>query len=205
MHVAAGPQVVAAGTGGTAVGGSTGAVVIIALLVVALVSIVVFFGRGRAARTSIQQELAADVKIGFAYLARQLQDVPDAAGTALVEARERLASAQAVAAAGTTMPVLRAARHTLLEGASAAWEARRSAGLDPGPIPPPPSNAPVTPRMVTVEVAHRSWTAHPSYVPGAVHHFAGGPLNDDHIPGGWYAEPFWEPLLAPADADGPAD
>ncbi|HVV30005.1 MAG TPA: hypothetical protein VHC41_03930, partial [Mycobacteriales bacterium] len=136
---------------------------------------------------------ARDVAQGLALLAAQLDGVP--AGLARTDAQGRLARAKEIAATGRGVPVLRAARHTLLEGLAAAYDARSASGLPVGAPPPPPNDAPVTAEPVDVVVDGRTYRALPAYRPGSVHHFAGGDLAGVSVPGGWYETPFWEPLL----------
>jgi len=188
--------------GGVSVGGVTGVVVVLGLAAATLLSLLLIFGVGRGRTRRLTTELAADVEHGLVLLAAQLEEVrapaADSGGQlALHDAQERLAAARGLhaEAPARSLPVLRALRHMLLEGLAAAHEARRSAGLDPGPVPPPPTDAPLVGQASTVQVAGVSREAHPTYVPGAVHHFGGGRLAGLDVPGGWYAEAFWVPLL----------
>jgi hypothetical protein len=213
--------------GGVSVGGVTGVVIILGLAAATLLSVLLLFGLGRGRARRVTGELAADVERGLALLAEQLNELatepiagaqgagaqgagaqgagaagasaPAGAELARRDAQERLAAARELhgAGPGRNLPVLRAIRHILLEGLTAAHEARRLAGLDQGPMPPPPTDAPLVAALTPVEVAGLTWQANPGYVPGAVHHFGGGRLAGVDVPGGWYAQAFWVPLLEP--------
>lgn len=168
-------------------------------LLVLLVGVAVLggaaFTRSELRNRRRRRELAADVERGFAFLERQLADLSASGDPATTDARERLTAARVLARNGSQPPVLRAVRHTLLEGLAAAYCARQAAGLRPGPVPPLPNAAPLTDVPVLVEISGRTYTGLPAYAPGSPYHFAGGTLADTEVPGGWYAEPFWAQLL----------
>jgi hypothetical protein len=186
--------------GGSSVNGTTGAILVIGALVAIVISIAIFFGRGHRRQVSTQQALSDDVAIGLTFLAEQLAGIDASASVAASDAWNRLATARGVAANGDAIPVLRATRHTLLEGLAAAHVARTEAGLDPGPVPPSPSEVPTTEQAAEIVVDGLVASVWPMYRPGFVHHFPGGTIGRVAIPGGWYAEPFWERLLL-SDAD----
>lgn len=187
--------------GGTSIDGRTGAILVVGILVAVVVSIALFFGRVRRRRVSMQKALDDDVAIGLRYLDEQLDGLPVASSQAVLDASGRLAVARSALADDRSVPVLRAVRHTLLEGLAAAHFARAEAGLDPGPVPPPPSEAPMATAAADVTVDGRTWSVSPAYRPGFGHHFPGGRLSGVAVAGGWYAEPFWERLLTPDEGD----
>jgi hypothetical protein len=193
--------------GGTSL--STGSVYVLffGILLAVLLSCLLIIGRGRWRERTLDRDLARDLDRGFALLERQLADVPIEGLPAAADARERLAAARALYGRGSGLAVLRAVRHTLLEGLAAAHYARTAAGREPGPRPPSPNDAVLTAERVDVELAGVVRVAQPRYEPGYVHHFAGGTLAGVEVPGGWYAEPFWdELLLGPTErASSPAD
>lgn len=187
--------------GGAAVNGTTGAILLIGGMVAVLSSVAIFFGRGRRRQVSMQKSLVEDVRIGLDLLALQIEELSPTASAAAADAWDRLSAARRLAAESDAIPVLRAVRHTLLEGLAAAHAARTAAGLNAGPVPPPPSEIPTIDHPEQVTVGGHAWTAQPAYRPGFVHHFPGGKLDGVVVPGGWYAEPFWESLLlTPSDA-----
>lgn len=181
--------------GGSSVGGGGVYVFAVGVIVAVLLSLLLFFGLGQLRDRRQRQDFARDLEQGFALLERQLDGLPSHGNSAAGDARGRLAAARELEEHGTNLPVLRAVRHTLLEGLAAAHFARGSAGLDAGAVPPPPNEAPLTDTAVTVELLGISYTALPHYAPGSVHHFAGGTLGGVEVPGGWYANPFWEAVL----------
>ena len=184
--------------GGSSIDGRSGAILVIGALIALICAVALFFGRGRQRRMTVQRALADDVAIGLGYLAEQVEGLPEgdaASNAASDEARERLSAARALAAESDAVAVLRAVRHTVLEGLAAAHAARAAAGLDAGPTPPPPSEVPITDQAADVTVDGLTWVVQPAYRPGFVHHFPGGKLAGVLVPGGWYSEPFWERLL----------
>ena len=180
--------------GGSSIDGRSGAILVIGALIALICAVALFFGRGRQRRMTVQRALADDVAIGLAYLAEQVEGLPEG-DVASDEARERLSAARALAAESDAVAVLRAVRHTVLEGLAAAYAARTAAGLEAGPTPPPPSEVPTTEQAADVSVDGLSWVVQPAYQPGFVHHFPGGKLRGVLVPGGWYSEPFWERFL----------
>jgi hypothetical protein len=183
--------------GGSQISGTTGAVFVIGVLVALVLSIAIFFGRGRQQRVSRQKALGDDVAIGLRFLAEQLEGIEPAASQAAADAWNRLTAARAIVETGDSEGISRAARHALLEGLAAAYVARGDAGLEPGPVPPPPSDVPVVPSEQQVTVDGRISRVLPAYRPGFVHHFPGGRFGRVLLPGGWYAEPLWEGFLLP--------
>lgn len=186
--------------GGATLGSTTAYVLFLGVILAVVLSFLLLFGIGQRRDRRVRRALAADLDRGFALLTRQLADLPGAtvpsdAGQAERDARDRLAVARETAARGQQLPVLRAVRHTLLEGLAAAHAARSEAGLEAGAVPPPPNDAPLTDTPVDVVLGGRTFTAWPAYRPGSVHHFAGGTLDGVAVPGGWYAEAFWTELL----------
>jgi hypothetical protein len=194
--------------GGSSVGGGGVYVFVVGVIVAVLLSLLLFFGLGQLRDRKARREFARDLEQGFALLERQLDGLASHGNRAADEARNRLTAARALMEHGAGLPVLRAVRHTLLEGLAAAHFARRAAGLDAGAVPPPPNEAPLTDSPVTVEVRGTAHTGLPHYAPGSVHHFPGGILDGVEVPGGWYADAFWEAVLLdpqrPAPAAGPA-
>lgn len=118
------------------------------------------------------------------------------AGLALEDARERLDAAAALRASSPSLPVSRRCRHLLLEGLAAVHFGYEAAGREPGPIPPPPTAAPLVESPVRVRVGDAEHVALPAYAPGYRCCYSGGLFDVAEVPGGWYADPFWEDLLA---------
>lgn len=185
--------------GGVSVSGALGVILLTGLVVGTGLVVLLVLGVGRIRQRRATAALAADIDRGIVLLADSLARAPREAGEPACRARQdaadRLAAARALRAAAGTPPVLRAVRHTLLEGLAAAAEARRLGGADPGPVPPAPGRAPLVAEPVTVQVAGRAYTAYPGYRPGVAHHFPGGRLAGVQVPAGWYAEDFWARLL----------
>lgn len=142
----------------------------------------------RAEVESLHARLGSDVSLldpGEDRVARQ----------ALADASERFTATGALLdSAGDTPEILAQAKRTAIEGIEAARVVRRRTGLDPGPdpMPPPPPGAPQVRDAEDVEVDGQTYTGYGSYRPGAGNYFGGGYYGNRYIPGGWYAQPFWQ-------------
>jgi hypothetical protein len=113
---------------------------------------------------------------------------------AMADAAERFTSAGGQLATADSTAKYAQARRTALEGLYAARTARTALGLDPGPALPPVADtaAEQLDRPQHVTVRGETFQGYPAYTPGAPYYFGGA----YGIPGGWYAVPFWETLLA---------
>jgi len=192
-------------------GDKTFAVLFFLFLTLATVmGLLVTVGRGRRRARLALRLLREDADGFIAYLAARVAALADAPTTdeagrrAAADASERLDAARALRARADQPAVLRAARRAALEGLAAAYDSARRLGIDPGPEPPPPTPAPMVQAPTAVDVAGARQTAMPAYAPGFAHHFGGGLLAGTAVPGGWYATPFWQPLLLDDDEALPA-
>lgn len=193
--------------GGLAVGPYVGVIFFGLLIVGTLVSVIIAVGRSQTKVLDVTDRVYADVQTGLALLETrvgQLADAlaappadgdPAAAGQALSDARDRLGAAQALREQSPALPVSLRCRRTLLEGLAAVHAGCLLAGRDPGPEPPPPTDAPLVATPVRVPVAGREHVALPAYAPGHRYCYSGGVFDVAEVPGGWYDEPFWEQLL----------
>lgn len=177
------------------VGGTELAIFVVGLVVVLLV-IASLVARSFAQHDDVTRDLGADVDTGLALLARRIDELDaaqrgEAAAQALADARDRLAAAQELRRQSPTLVVSKAARAALLEGLTAARESSRLAGHDPGQPVPPPTDATLVAEPMRVRVGSAEHLALPAYAPGHPHHFSGGMLGDDEVPGGWYSSDFW--------------
>jgi hypothetical protein len=89
----------------------------------------------------------------------------------------------------------------LLEGLAAVREAESLTGRPTGPPLPPPTDAPLVDSPVRVAVDGSEHVALPAYAPGFPYCYSGGVFDVGEVPGGWYAVPFWEELLARGAAE----
>ncbi len=188
------------GPGGFTVGALPGLFFVVLLLFGTLLSVIVIVGRSRGRLATLTADLYADVGTGLELLAARVDGLAAAApqgeaAQALTDARDRLEAARVLRADSDALPVSRACRRILLEGLAAVGAGDRLAGRDPGPVPPPPTDAPLVEAAVRVAIAGREHIALPAYRPGFPHCYSGGVFDVGEIPGGWYAEPFWERLL----------
>ncbi|MCW2603189.1 MAG: hypothetical protein JWN61_1324 [Pseudonocardiales bacterium] len=147
---------------------------------------------------SLHGRLGSDVSLldpGEDRIARQ----------ALADASERFTATGALLDSSSGSPeVLAQAKRTAIEGIEAARVVRRRLGLDPGPdpMPPAPTGAPQVSGVQDVEVDGQTYTGYGSYRPGAGNYFGGGYYGSRYIPGGWYAQPFWQSTAISALAFG---
>lgn len=138
----------------------------------------------------------ADVQSVVARLAhdvRTLQPGDDTVSRqAMVDASERYSSATSLLERARSDDALRTAWLAAAEGLHATRLVRSRTGLDPGPAPHlPAARGPQLDRPATVTVQGRQHVGSPTYAPGHRHWFPGGRVDDTHVPGGWYREPFW--------------
>ena len=143
----------------------------------------------RADVESLYGRLGSDVQLlapGDDAIARQ----------ALADAGERYNATGALMARADTPGEFAAARRTAVEGLAAARVVRQRLGLDPGPdVPLPPGTGPQLEEKTVVQVGEEQYEGSPQYEPGRPHHYEGGYYGSQHVPGGWYATPFWQTLL----------
>lgn len=187
--------------GGVSLGTAPGLFVLVMLFVGTMLSLIVTFGRSRRRLRDVASQLSADVETGLLLLSSRIEGLAGAdphgdAACALSDAEGRLAAARTLRAESAEPVVSRAVRRILLEGLAAVSEGDRLAGRDPGPPLPPPTPAVITDHAVRVMVAGAAYIAQPGYRPGFPYHYSGGVLGADEAPGGWYASPFWESLVA---------
>jgi hypothetical protein len=143
----------------------------------------------RADVESLYGRLGSDVQLlapGDDAIARQ----------ALADAAERYNATGALMAKADTLGEFAAARRTAVEGLAAARVVRQRLGLDPGPeVPLPPGTGPQLEAPAVVQVGEEQYEGSPQYEPGRPHYYEGGYYGSQHVPGGWYATPFWQTLL----------
>jgi hypothetical protein len=156
----------------------------------------------RKAKASRQQleDMRADVESLYGRLGSDVQLLApgdDAiARQALADAAERYNATGALMAKADTPGEFAAARRTAAEGLAAARVVRQRLGLDPGPeVPLPPGTGPQLDAPARVRVGDEEYEGSPRYEPGRPHYFEGGYYGSQHVPGGWYATPFWQTLL----------
>ncbi len=175
---------------------------LLVLVVAALMAVIVVWQRSRYRAVDTTQALAADVDTGFALLTVRIEAVAPAVGAgtpaaqALADARDRLAAASRQREEAPDSAVSRVCRRMLLEGLAAVREAESLSGLPTGPPLPPPTDAPLVESPVRVAIEGAEHVALPAYAPGHPHCYSGGVFDVGEVPGGWYATPFWEELLA---------
>lgn len=143
----------------------------------------------RADVESLYGRLGSDVQLlspGDDAIARQ----------ALADAAERYNATGALMSKADTLGEFAAARRTAVEGLAAARVVRQRLGLDPGPeVPLPPGSGPALQERTVVQVGEQEHEGSPEYEPGRPHYYEGGYYGSQHVPGGWYATPFWQTLL----------
>lgn len=208
--------------GGLAVGPYIGVIFVGLLLLGTLFSVIVAIGRSRTKVLDATDRVYADVETGLALLEVRVEQLagalaaPEAAdgvgrgvadgvggndtgaqaAQALADARDRLTAARQTRAESRALPVSLRCRRTVLEGLAAVHAGDRLASRDPGPEPPSPTAATLVGSPVRVAVDGREHIALPAYAPGFRYCYSGGVFDVAEVPGGWYAEPFWEQLLA---------
>ena len=189
-------------SGGGSSGGSSGgfpwAPVVLVGALGAGAGAVVVSSRRRKAR--LNDGLRAEVEQLYSRLANDVGtlDPGDSAVAkqALADAAERYNACGAALAIADSPAQFAAARRTAVEGLTAARVARRELGLDLGPdVPLVPGDGPQLAQDASVRVAGQDYEGSPEYRPGRQHYFGGGSVGGQHVPGGWYSTPFWEPFL----------
>ena len=197
-------QVAQGGTGGSGGGSSDGGSGAGALLPLLLVGGAGFGGYAllrarRRAKTDAQdlQDARADVESIYGRLGSDVSLIApgeDAiARQALADAAERFGATGALMARADTPGEFAAARRTAVEGLAMTRVARERLGLDPGPeVALPAGEGPALEAPARVEVGDQTYEACPRYEPGRPHYYAGGHHGSQHVPGGWYAVPFWQ-------------
>ncbi|MCY7366336.1 MAG: hypothetical protein LH469_13640, partial [Frankiaceae bacterium] len=143
----------------------------------------------RADVESLYGRLGSDVQLlspGDDAIARQ----------ALADAAERYNATGALMAKADSPGEYAAARRTAVEGLTMARVVRERLGLDPGPeVALPPGEGPQLDAPSTVQVGDEEYEGSPRYEPGRPHYYEGGYYGTQHVPGGWYATPFWQTLI----------
>lgn len=143
----------------------------------------------RADVESLYGRLGSDVQLlspGDDAIARQ----------ALADAAERYNATGALMAKAGSLGEYAAARRTAVEGLTMARVVRERLGLDPGPeVALPPGEGPQLEGPTTVQVGEQEYEGSPRYEPGRPHYYEGGYYGTQHVPGGWYATPFWQTLI----------
>ncbi len=156
----------------------------------------------RSKRDSAQQleDARADVESLYGRLGSDVQLLApgdDAvARQALADAAERYNATGALMAKADTPGEFAAARRTAVEGLAMARVVRERLGLDPGPeVPLPPGEGPQLDAPARVQVGDEEYEGSPRYEPGRPHYYEGGYYGTQHVPGGWYATPFWQTMI----------
>jgi len=143
----------------------------------------------RADVESLYGRLGSDVQLlspGDDAIARQ----------ALADAAERYNATGALMAKADSRGEYAAARRTAVEGLTMARVVRERLGLDPGPeVALPPGEGPQLDAPTRVQVGDEEYEGSPRYEPGRPHYYEGGYYGTQHVPGGWYATPFWQTLI----------
>ena len=190
------------GSGGSSrPGGGTGLVPVLALGALGFGAYAVVRGRKRSkANAQSLEDARADVESLYGRLGSDVQLLApgdDAiARQALADAAERYNATGALMAKADTVGEFAAARRTAVEGLAAARVVRQRLGLDPGPeVPLPPGTGPQLEEKAVVQVGDEQYEGAPQYEPGRPHYYEGGYYGSQHVPGGWYATPFWQTLL----------
>ena len=185
-------------SGGSAVLG----IVVAVLVVLAAVVAFVLVRRQRRKRTAVAEAAeqverdevtALQQRLGNDVLTLQPNGDPVVV-QALGDAGERFNAATPMLAQADDVPKLAGVRRVVLEGLAASRLARTRLGLDPGPDPEPPVVAQhhVLTAAATVPVGTETYVGQAAYQPGYSHYFGGGYAGQQYVPGGWYAQPFWQ-------------
>ena len=194
----------AAGGSSSSGGSSSGASGLLPLLLVGGAGIggYALLKSRRTKRTSAQEleDARADVESLYGRLGSDVQLLSpgdDAiARQALADAAERYNATGALMAKADSLGEYAAARRTAVEGLAMARVVRERLGLDPGPeVALPPGEGPQLDGPTTVQVGEQEYEGSPRYEPGRPHYYEGGYYGTQHVPGGWYATPFWQTLL----------
>jgi hypothetical protein len=186
---------------GSRPGGGTGLLPVLAVGALGFGAYTLVRGRKRSkANAQSLQDARADVESLYGRLGSDVQLLApgdDAiARQALADAGERYNATGALMAKADTLGEFAAARRTAVEGLAAARVVRQRLGLDPGPeVPLPPSAGPQLQEKAVVQVGEEQYEGSPQYEPGRPHYYEGGYYGSQHVPGGWYATPFWQTLL----------
>ena len=189
------------GSSGGSSGGSGGLLPILGLGALGVGGYALVRSRRNAkARSQELEDLRADVESLYGRLGSDVQLLApgndDVARQALADASERYTATGALLAKADTPGEYAAARRTAVEGIAAARVVRERLGLDPGPdVPLPAGQGPQLTEPARVQVGDDEYDGSPSYQPGRPHYYEGGYYGTQHIPGGWYATPFWQTLL----------
>lgn len=156
--------------------------------------------RGKRENAQALEDARADVESLYGRLGSDVQLLSpgdDAiARQALADAAERYNATGALMAKADTLGEYAAARRTAVEGLAMARVVRERLGLDPGPdVALPPGEGPQLDAPTRVQVGDEEYEGSPRYEPGRPHYYEGGYYGTQHVPGGWYATPFWQTLI----------
>ncbi|MQY26471.1 hypothetical protein NRB56_20410 [Nocardia sp. RB56] len=179
------------------------ALLLILLVLVLLVFLAAtFVSRGNRTRAATQ---LADAKAEARRLTERLggqvynlTGTDEASKQALADAGERLNAAGSQIDQATTVPQVRLAKETAVEGLYYVRAARTAMGMDPGPAIPE-LDGQRTAGSVTedrsIDFDGRRIEASPNPTGRTPNYYPGGMVSGRPVPAGWYSEPWWKTAL----------
>lgn len=177
-------------------------VFLLLVLVLILVSVVVAWRRGSAAREQRHLEDArAEAQRWYERLGGQVLNLhadDPAARQALADAGERYNAAGGQLQQARSVRQFELAGETALEGLTYVRAARLAMGLDPGPELPALAAARGVGQLTRereVSVQGQAFKAGPRPGADTPYYYPGGRVQGRPVPAGWYSQPVWRTAL----------